>query len=167
MERTLILLKPDTFQRRLVGQILSRFENKGLNIVAMKLIQVTPELSKQHYAEHAEKPFYPSLEDFITSAPVVALALEGLDAISVVRDTTVTGERWFAITGSSSHSRTESGGLTPSAATECDSDRSSRRQRSSSMRALQKSAPPAYTLRINSQRRHGSRPRTSRVQDQV
>ncbi|QDS93660.1 Nucleoside diphosphate kinase [Roseimaritima multifibrata] len=86
MERTLILLKPDCFERRLVGEIISRFENKGLNIVAMKLIQVTPELSKQHYAEHAEKPFYPSLEEFITSAPVVALALEGLEAISVVRD---------------------------------------------------------------------------------
>lgn len=86
MQRTLILLKPDCFQRRLVGEILSRFENKGLNIVAMKLIQVTPELSKQHYAEHAEKPFYPSLESFITSSPVVALALEGLDAISVVRE---------------------------------------------------------------------------------
>ncbi|QEG41615.1 nucleoside-diphosphate kinase [Roseimaritima ulvae] len=86
MQRTLILLKPDCFQRRLVGEILSRFERKGLNIVAMKLIQVTPELSKQHYAEHAEKPFYPSLEDFITSAPVVALALEGLDAIAVVRE---------------------------------------------------------------------------------
>ncbi len=86
MQRTLVLLKPDCFQRRLVGEILSRFENKGLNIVAMKLIQVTPELSKQHYAEHAEKPFYPSLESFITSAPVVALALEGLDAIGVVRE---------------------------------------------------------------------------------
>ncbi len=86
MQRTLVLLKPDCFQRRLVGEILSRFEHKGLNIVAMKLLQVTPELSKQHYAEHAAKPFYPSLESFITSAPVVALALEGLDAIRVVRE---------------------------------------------------------------------------------
>lgn len=86
MQRTLVLLKPDCFQRRLVGKVLSRFEDKGLNIVAMKLIQITPERSRQHYAEHAEKPFYPSLEQFITSAPVVALALEGLDAIRVVRE---------------------------------------------------------------------------------
>ncbi|MEM9368023.1 MAG: nucleoside-diphosphate kinase [Planctomycetota bacterium] len=86
MQRTLVLLKPDCVQRRLCGEIISRFEAKGLTIVAMKLIQVTPELSKQHYAEHVEKPFYPSLEAFITSAPVVAMALEGLEAISVVRD---------------------------------------------------------------------------------
>jgi len=86
LQRTLILLKPDCFQRRLVGEIIARFERKGLNIVAMKLIQITPELSAKHYAEHAEKPFYPSLEEFITSAPVVALALEGLEAISVVRE---------------------------------------------------------------------------------
>ncbi len=86
MQRTLILLKPDCFQRRLVGEIIGRFENKGLNIIAMKLLQITPALAKQHYAEHAEKPFYPSLEAFITSAPVVAMALEGLEAIGVVRE---------------------------------------------------------------------------------
>ena len=85
MERTLILLKPDAVQRRLIGQIISRFEDKALSIVAMKLMHVTPELSKQHYAEHVEKPFYPGLEEFITGAPVVALVLEGLDAIKVVR----------------------------------------------------------------------------------
>lgn len=86
MQRSLILLKPDCVQRRLIGELLSRFEAKGLQIVAMKLLQVTPDLSRQHYAEHVEKPFYQSLEDFITSAPVVAVALEGLDAISVVRE---------------------------------------------------------------------------------
>ena len=64
MERTLVLLKPDCVQRRLMGQIISRFENKGLNIIAMKLLQVTPDLAKQHYAEHVEKPFYPGLEAF-------------------------------------------------------------------------------------------------------
>ncbi|MCP4766292.1 MAG: nucleoside-diphosphate kinase, partial [Gammaproteobacteria bacterium] len=58
----------------------------GLNIVAMKMIRVTPELARQHYAEHVEKPFYPSLEEFITSAPVVAMAIDGLEVISVVRD---------------------------------------------------------------------------------
>ena len=86
MERSLVLLKPDCFERRLVGRIISRFEDKALNIVAMKLIRVTPELSKKHYAEHVEKPFYPGLEEFITGAPVVALVVEGLEAIQVVRD---------------------------------------------------------------------------------
>ncbi len=86
MQRTLVLLKPDCVERRLIGQIISRFETKGLNMIAMKLLQVTPELSKQHYAEHVSKPFYPSLESFITSAPIVAMILEGLDAITVVRD---------------------------------------------------------------------------------
>lgn len=86
MQRTLVLLKPDCVQRRLMGTIISRFEDKGLKIIAMKMLQVTPELSRQHYAEHVEKPFYPSLESFITSAPVVAMAIDGLEAIRVVRD---------------------------------------------------------------------------------
>jgi nucleoside-diphosphate kinase len=86
LQRSLVLLKPDCIERRLVGQIISRFESKGLNIVAMKMLRVTPELSKQHYAEHVSKPFYKSLEDFITSAPIVALAVEGLDAIRLIRD---------------------------------------------------------------------------------
>jgi nucleoside-diphosphate kinase len=85
MERTLILLKPDCVQRRLMGRILSRFEDKGFNVIAMKLMQVTPELSKQHYAEHVAKPFYPTLEAFITGGPVVAMILEGLEVIRVVR----------------------------------------------------------------------------------
>ncbi len=85
MERSLILLKPDCVQRRLTGQVITRFENKGLNIIAMKMIQITPELAKQHYAEHVEKPFYPGLEAFITGSPVVAMVLEGLEAISIVR----------------------------------------------------------------------------------
>ncbi len=86
MERTLVLLKPDCVERRLVGRIISRFEDKGLNIVAMKLIQVTPELAKQHYAEHVHKPFYPGLEAFITGSPVVAMVVEGLEVIRVVRE---------------------------------------------------------------------------------
>ena len=86
MERSLVLLKPDCVQRRLVGTIISRFEEKAINIIAMKLIQVTPELSKQHYAEHVEKPFYPGLEAFITGAPVVAMVVEGLEVIRVVRE---------------------------------------------------------------------------------
>ncbi len=86
MQRTLVLLKPDCVQRRLMGQIISRFESKSLNIIAMKLMNVTPELAKQHYAEHVEKPFYPGLEEFITGAPVLAMIVEGLDSITVVRN---------------------------------------------------------------------------------
>lgn len=86
MERTLILLKPDCVQRRLMGRIISRFEDKGLNIIAMKMIQVSPELSKQHYAEHVKKPFYAGLEAFITGAPVLAMVIEALEAIRIVRD---------------------------------------------------------------------------------
>ena len=86
MEQTLILLKPDAVERRLIGRIIARFEDKALNIVALKLIRVTPELARQHYAEHVNKPFYKGLEEFITAAPIVAMILEGLDAVRVVRD---------------------------------------------------------------------------------
>ena len=86
MERSLVLLKPDCVQRRLMGKIISRFEDKAIEIVAMKLIRVTPDLAKQHYAEHVEKPFYPGLEEFITGAPVVAIVAQGLDVTRVIRD---------------------------------------------------------------------------------
>lgn len=86
MERTFILLKPDCVQRRLVGRVLTRFEDKGFNIVAMKMLRITPALSKQHYAEHVSKPFYPALEKFITGAPVIAAIVEGLEAVRVVRE---------------------------------------------------------------------------------
>ncbi len=86
MERSLILFKPDCVQRRLVGRILTRFEDKGFNVVAMKLLRVAPELAKKHYAEHVHKPFYPGLEAYITSAPIVAAVLEGPEAIRVVRE---------------------------------------------------------------------------------
>jgi len=86
MQRTLVLLKPDCVERRLCGRVITRFEDKGLRIVGMKLIRITPELAKQHYAEHVTKPFYPGLESFITASPVVAMVLEGLEAIQVVRD---------------------------------------------------------------------------------
>ena len=85
MERTLVLLKPDCVQRRLMGRVIGRFEDKGLNIIAMKMLQVTPELAKQHYAEHVEKPFYPGLEAFITASPIVAMVVEGLEAIRVAQ----------------------------------------------------------------------------------
>ncbi len=86
MERTLVLLKPDCVQRRLMGRIISRFEEKGLNIIAAKLLRVTPELAKRHYAEHVSKPFYPGLEKFITGSPIMALVVEGLEVIRVVRE---------------------------------------------------------------------------------
>ncbi|HVT29267.1 MAG TPA: nucleoside-diphosphate kinase [Lacipirellulaceae bacterium] len=86
MERTFILLKPDCIQRRLMGRILARFEDKGLNIIAMKMMHVTPDLAKKHYAEHVKKDWYPALEAFITGSPVVAAVVEGLEAIRVVRE---------------------------------------------------------------------------------
>ena len=86
MERTLVLLKPDCVQRRLTGRILARFEEKGLNIIGMKLMRVTPELAKRHYAEHVHKGWYPHLEVFITGGPIVAAIVEGPEAIRVVRD---------------------------------------------------------------------------------
>ena len=79
MERTLVLLKPDCVQRRLMGRVLARFEDKGLNIIAMKMMRVTPGLAKQHYAEHVKKSWYPALEGFITGGPIVAAVVEGLD----------------------------------------------------------------------------------------
>src|SRR5262245_24258023 len=85
-ERSLILFKPDAVQRRLCGRLLSRIEERGLKIVGLKMLRVTPELSKKHYAEHVNKPFYPLLEEFITAAPVVALVVEGPEAIKVMRD---------------------------------------------------------------------------------
>ncbi|MGE0713767.1 MAG: nucleoside-diphosphate kinase [Planctomycetota bacterium] len=86
MEKTLILLKPDAVQRRLIGRILSRFEDKGLRIAGMKLMQVTEALAAEHYKEHKARPFYPGLVKFITSSPVVALCVEGPHAIQVCRD---------------------------------------------------------------------------------
>jgi nucleoside-diphosphate kinase len=85
VERSFVLLKPDAVARRLMGEILGRFEAKGLKIVGLKMLNVTADLSKQHYAEHVHKPFYPMLEEFITSGPVVAVAVEGTGAIAVVR----------------------------------------------------------------------------------
>lgn len=84
-ERSLVLLKPDAVRRGLVGEILTRFEAKGLRIVAMDLRQADAELADLHYAEHVEKDFYPPLRAFVTSGPLVALVLEGDEVISVVR----------------------------------------------------------------------------------
>jgi nucleoside-diphosphate kinase len=85
MERTLILVKPDAFARGLTGEIIARFENKGLRIAAMRHMQVTEDLAKQHYAEHDGKPFFGELVEFITSGPIVAMVLEGEQAIKAAR----------------------------------------------------------------------------------
>lgn len=85
MEQTLILFKPDCVQRRLTGRLLARLEDKGLQIVAMKMLQINPDLAKKHYAEHLEKPFYPGLEKYITSGPAIAAVVAGPEAIGVVR----------------------------------------------------------------------------------
>ena len=87
VERTLVLIKPDAVQRGLAGEILARFERRGLAIREARLVQVDRALAEQHYAEHTEKPFFGELVAFITSAPTLALALEGESAISVVRTT--------------------------------------------------------------------------------
>ena len=84
-ERTLVLIKPDAVERRLVGEIISRIERKGLTIVAMELKDVSDELARQHYAEHEGKPFFPSLLEFITSGPVVAAIVEGPLAVAAFR----------------------------------------------------------------------------------
>ncbi len=86
VERTLVFIKPDGVQRRLVGRILQRFEEKGLKIVGLKMMAISRELAERHYAEHKGKKFYDGLVRFVTSGPVVAACLEGHQAIKVVRD---------------------------------------------------------------------------------
>jgi nucleoside-diphosphate kinase len=84
-ERTLVLIKPDGVQRQLVGRILARYEDRGLRLVALKLVKVDRDLAERHYAAHRGKPFFPGLVEFITSAPLVAAAFDGPNAIGVVR----------------------------------------------------------------------------------
>ena len=85
MERTLILVKPDAFARNLTGEIIARFERKGLRLAALKQMTMTRELAEQHYAEHEGKPFFGELVQFITSAPLVAMVLEGHEAVRAAR----------------------------------------------------------------------------------
>ncbi|MBL8147706.1 MAG: nucleoside-diphosphate kinase [Anaerolineae bacterium] len=87
MERTFIIIKPDAVQRGLTGEIIKRFEQRGLKLAGMKFMQVSRELAQTHYAEHAGKPFYEGLVSYITSGPVVALALEGTNAVAAARNT--------------------------------------------------------------------------------
>ena len=85
IERTLVLVKPDGVQRRLIGEVITRFERRGLHLVALKLLRIDRVLAERHYAEHQGKPFFAGLVEFITSAPVVAMVWEGDDAVAQVR----------------------------------------------------------------------------------
>jgi nucleoside-diphosphate kinase len=85
MDRTLILVKPDAFARSLTGEIIARFERKGLRLVALRQMVLDRELAERHYAEHAERPFFGELVEFITSGPLVAMVLEGHDAVRAAR----------------------------------------------------------------------------------
>src|SRR5512133_2241593 len=84
-ERSLVLLKPDAVERSLVGSILTKFENVGLKFVGMKMVWVTPDFSKKHYSDHITKRFYKGLESFITEGPVIAIAVEGIGAVEIIR----------------------------------------------------------------------------------
>lgn len=86
MEKTLILFKPDCVQKRLVGTVLDRFERAGMRIVACKMLRCSPELLKRHYAHIVQQPFYPPLEEFMLSSPIVAMALEGEGVVGKVRE---------------------------------------------------------------------------------
>jgi nucleoside-diphosphate kinase len=100
MERTLILVKPDAFARNLTGEIISRFERKGLSLVALQLMTITRDLAQRHYAEHEGKPFFGELVDFITSGPLVAMVLEGEQAIAAARQVIGATNPLEAATGS-------------------------------------------------------------------
>ena len=100
MDRTLILVKPDAFARNLTGEIIARFERKGLRIVALKHMTVDEDLAKRHYAEHDGKPFFGELVEFITSGPLVAMVLEGNDAVKAARQVIGATNPLEATTGS-------------------------------------------------------------------
>ena len=100
MERTLILVKPDAFARNLTGEIIARFERKGLRLVAMNLLTMTSDLAERHYAEHEGKPFYEELVTFITSGPLVAFVLEGEQAVVAARQVIGATDPLQATTGS-------------------------------------------------------------------
>lgn len=85
IERTFVAIKPDAVQRGLMGKIITRIEEKGFKIIAMKMLEVSQEQAEAHYAEHVGKPFYPGLVEFITSAPIVAMVVEGFDAVAEIR----------------------------------------------------------------------------------
>jgi nucleoside-diphosphate kinase len=85
MEKSFVMMKPDTVQRRLMGKVLSRFEEKGLQIVAVKMMHISEDLAKEHYGEHSERPFFNDLVEYITSSAVLAMVIQGDDCISLIR----------------------------------------------------------------------------------
>lgn len=85
MERTFAMIKPGILQRRVAGEIITRLERKGFQIVAMKMLKVTPKMAKEHYKEHIGQDYYPGLEKYITSGPVIVLVLQGIDAVKILR----------------------------------------------------------------------------------
>lgn len=85
MEKSFVMIKPDAVERRLMGKVLTKFEEKGLQIIAAKMILIDDDLAKEHYGEHSEKPFFKSLVEYITSAPVLAMVIQGDECISVIR----------------------------------------------------------------------------------
>ena len=100
MERTLVLIKPDAMQRGLAGEVISRLERRGLKIVAVRMMKVSPALAKQHYAEHEGKPFFKGLVSYITSSPIIAAVFEGNGAIKATRQTMGSTKPLEAATGS-------------------------------------------------------------------
>jgi len=100
VERTLILVKPDAFERGLTGEIIARLQRKGLRIAALRSLTVSRELAESHYAEHAERPFFAELVDFITSGTIVAMVLEGTEAVAVARQVIGATNPLEAATGS-------------------------------------------------------------------
>lgn len=99
MERSLIIVKPDAVQRGLTGEIIKRFEQRGLRIIGMKFMQISEELAKKHYAEHEGKPFFEGLVQYITSAPVVVIVLAGNNVITATRTTIGSTKPWEAAAG--------------------------------------------------------------------
>jgi len=99
MQRTLVLIKPDGVKRAFIGRIISRFEDAGLKIAGMKLVWIDKEFSKKHYCEHLQKEFYKTLETFITSGPVLAMCLEGVNVIEIVRKMVGSTEPYKALPG--------------------------------------------------------------------
>ncbi len=99
VERTFVMVKPDGVRRGLIGEVVRRYEARGLKVVAGKMMRISRELAEKHYEEHKAKPFFPELERFITSSPVFAMALEGRNAVAVVRAMNGATKPWEAATG--------------------------------------------------------------------
>ena len=109
MERTLILIKPDAMQRGLAGEIITRFERRGLRMVAMRLLKVDKAMAKKHYGEHVGKPFFDGLVDYITSSPIIAAVFEGTNAVAACRNSFHNGSSFVPLPVATICSITRSG----------------------------------------------------------